>query len=194
MPKKKKSGKSKGGKEELPTSAIVYRGPVQVRKGKEDADLVTTVLNYTTFVYSDSSGKFVYVWGNAPVNGQDWASLAASYAEYRTLAMKLDYFPANRYSKITTACTPIGVVVDRASATVLSTYLAAVGSSSFRMESLEDPWSRTVHMSGVEEAEFLSTSAATDLVWIKTYGELNATTSLYGLVVVTYRVQFRGRK
>lgn len=178
---------------ELPPSALVFRGPIKDIGDRQDLDLHTQTLHYSTFIYSDASGKMTNSYGNAPAPAQDWSSFQSVYREYRTLGFQLRYRPSNRYSKTTTTCNPLATVVDRVSTTALTSYMNAAGYASFAIRSLEDPFDITVNMSGPEEADFLSTGSPVDVNFIKFYSELLSVSTLYGLILIDYKVQFRGR-
>lgn len=188
-----RKGKRHEGKTEVSPSAIVYRGPIGRKVDNSETDTHTQSMHYATFVYADSSSYFKNVYGSSPAQAQDWADMANIYKEYRTLGWKLSYHPSNRYSKVTTLTNPVASVIDRNSSTALTTYQQAAGYASCKIRSLEDPFTITVKMSGVAEAAYVSTASPVSVSIIKFYGELLTASALYGLVLIEYEVQFRGR-
>ncbi len=85
-------------------------------------------------------------------------------------------------------------MIDKATSTAITSLNEAMEYASHRLVSLEDPWSISVKMNGVEEADFQSVLSVGANSWIKTYftGLTNSTT--YGIVFIYFLVQFRGSK
>jgi hypothetical protein len=184
----------KRGMKEISPSSVVYKGPIKRAVDKSATDLHTQTVMYTEFISSSAAGKLISVFSDNLTNFEDFTELKEIYDEYRTLGLRLDYFPCNRYSKTTTLCRPAVSVIDRDDATVLSTYLDSVGASSAKIESLEDPWSREIKMNGIEDASFIDTASTTARQYIKIYADGLSASVEYGMIVLTCLVQFRGRR
>lgn len=130
-----------------------------------------------------------------PSGAPNWASLANVYDEYRVLAAAIHYLPANGYNKIvaTQSCAnPIFVVLDRDSATALTTVSGATSYDSVRMFDLERPFKFNIfRMSGSNEAKFISTAAAATIGAYLLVSVGNTASLTYGTVLVQWLVQFR---
>lgn len=200
MPSSNKSKKKKSkthqstGKKELSAVSLQYSGPIRVRADAKAEDLATINLHYSGFLTSTAAAVINTVWSNDPGYAADWSNFYSIYSEYRVLGMEVMYYPSNRYSKTTTACTPILGVIDRVSATPLSSITQAMAYDSARVLSLEDPWSFKLYMQGSDEAVFVDTTSITVNQSIKLYGDNLSVSTNYGRILIYYLVQFRGRK
>jgi hypothetical protein len=166
---------------------------------------VTAVLFAEGLLTSTAGGTINNVFTSGSATWNNFASYAALYDEFRTLGMELEYFPSNRYTKVTTTCVPVLGVVDRADTTALTSFTNALTYASCRPLSLEDPWtsrreyrgssvpSLTIKMRGVEEAQWLPVASTFNAMAIKLWSTgLTAATS-YGLFLVRGMIQFRGQ-
>jgi len=179
---------------ELSADALEYRGPVRTAADMEQEDLHTTAFSAEFNLASSVGSQIQFVLTSDPSTlVSDWASLAASFEESRTLAIELAFYPSNRYNKTTTTTRPILLLVDRNNGGVIGNYNAGSTHVSARIKSLEDPWKITAKMQGADEAQWTSTSGPTARYWIKTYADGLSASTEYGLCIATYRVQFRGR-
>jgi hypothetical protein len=191
--KKKQKGGRKTAPGELAATALSYHGPVQTKWDKEQGDLHTFCFGFAVACSSDGTGTIANVYGSSPTGVADWSSLAAVFEEFRTLAFEVRYFPNNRYSKVSTTCTPLLGIVDRANNAAFASYNALMSHASHKRLSLEDPWVMIFHMSGSDEAEFQTTNSPTDDGWIKFFSTGLTASTTYGQFFITYRAQFRGR-
>jgi len=156
---------------------------------------------------SNAGGVINAVYDQTMTTANAWTHLAASYDEFRVLAFQVEFFPNNRYTKVTTLCTPLVGVVDRDSNGALLSFAAGFQYASARMLSLEDPWTDAKEYKGssvpalkwkmdsVEDAVFLTTAAPTPTIKgaIKLYGQNLTASTTYGIVLQRFIVQFRGR-
>jgi len=178
---------------EVSSSVTHYTGKIKYPCDDEQQDLHTMEFGEAVPLNSDTSGLISNVYGCAPNGTSDWNSLASVFEEYRVLGFQVEYFPNNRYSKSAVICVPLLGCVDRQSATSILTYAAMMTHASHKRLSLEDPWVIVAKMDNAEEAVFQSTSGPADLYWIKFVSVGNTTSTTYGQLFITYRVQFRGR-
>jgi len=197
--KSKKNGKKGKHWENIPNPsplANIYNGPIVSKASKEEADLVTTTLNFTGGIASTAGGQIDSFYSSDPSSYAlaDWTNLVALYHEYRTLGMRVEFFPNNRYSKAATTCTPAIAVVDRGTSGTLGSYQNAMSHASAKKVSWEDPWMMEARMENVEESQFLPTSGPTALFWIKFYSDGLSVTTTYGRFFVYLLLQMRGRK
>jgi len=203
MPRKgkKKSSSSKRvtpkGFTELSPSALVCHANMLSKvdnKALKQQDLYTERLIYELPCNTDGSGVLATVFGSNPSNCAGWSNLAAAYDEYRTLAIRVKFRPlkfSTGGSTITLA--PIAAVCDYDTATAFASYASAALYSSFQEFSAAVPWSKTILMSGAENAQFLSTGAGSSLMYIKLYSSNNTISLLIGRFEAEYYVQFRGK-
>ncbi len=177
---------------EVSPNAQSYWGPIKEIGAKQQA--VTTT--FTLFDCIDMTSTMAAVlnpsYGSRPDNAPKWAAFSALFEEFRVLGWEIEFQPKDRYSKSTTICVPILAVVDREDATALTSYDQAASYDSARLLSLESPWKVSVHMQNAEESQFQQTSSPASLSYIKFYGDGLSSSTVYGKVFISYKVQFRG--
>lgn len=196
----KKNKRSKGSKGELQNpsaNAQQFNGPIISRNMKEAEEVVAIPMIFTG-VLPSSAGGVIDVGFTSDPNAyglSDWTNLIALYGEYRTLGLEVKFFPQNRYSKTTTTCTPLVVLVDRDAPTAtLGSYQTAASHESAKILSLEDPWAVSAKMQNAEESQFISTAGTTPLYAVKMYADGLTVSTTYGRCFVYLLIQFRGRK
>jgi len=206
MPRKK-SGKTKrrprrSASGNPPTSAIRYMGPI-VNRAELGADqTVIVVSTYASDLASSVGAVIANVYGNDPSSLDDWSSLVAAWAEYRVLGTMFEFYPQNKYSKTTTLTRPLCHVISRDSSSALSGYGIAAAYDSFIMLSLDDETKHgskdypapIARMTSTDESDFLSTASPSAKWWHKLYADTVSASTTYGLVFITYRIQFRTRR
>lgn len=193
VPKKRRTSRS-GMKQFIPeinVNKMEYRGPIIPRQTLESNITETAVLIQETALSSTAGAVIANVFGNSPSSAANWADYNTVYGEYRTLGMRLEYFPTNRYSKTTTTCRLLAVADDRRNSTAYGSYAAICSHQSVRKHSLEDPWRHEIKMSGPEEAQFLAVNGPVSNSWIKLYADGLSVSTEYGILLVYYLVQFR---
>ncbi len=196
----KKNKSVKGGKGELQNpsaNAQQFRGPVISRNMKAAQEVVAIPMIFTGVLPSSAGGVIDVGYTSDPSSYAltDWTNLVALYGEYRTLGLEVKFFPQNRYSKTTTTCTPLVVLVDREAPTAtLGSYQVAASHESAKILSLEDPWAVSAKMQNAEESQFLATSGPTPLYAVKMYADGLTVSTTYGRCFVYLLIQFRGRK
>lgn len=180
----------------VPPDALVYYGPVVSQAAKQELDIVETNINFTGAISSDAGGLIDSSYSDDPSSYGvgDWTNFAGDWHEYRSLGIKVEFFPYNRYSKTTTVCTPFIVVGDRAVAGTLGSYQAAMDHASATKHSIEDPWTKEIRMNGSEEAQWKSTASPVATKWIKFFSTGLSVSTAYGRFFVYNLIQGRGRK
>lgn len=173
-----------------------YHGPIVSKAEKEEVDSITLPLNFTGVITSSAGGVIDASYSTDPSSYAlaDWTNIAGTWHEYRVLGMRMEFFPNNRYSKTSTVCTPMIVVIDRASAGLLGSYQAAMDHSSAKKVSLEDPWVKEYRMSNVAESAFIPVGSPVAHAWIKFYADSLSVSTQYGRAFVYLLLQVRGRK
>lgn len=198
--KRGKKKKSPGGKGELPNpsaNAQTYHGPIVSRNMREAEELVSIPLIFTGTVSSTAGAVIDAYYSSDPASYglTDWTNLSGLYGECRTLGLRVEFYPNNRYSKTTVNCTPLMVLVDRDTPTAaLGSYQTAASHESARVLSLEDPWKEEARMQNAEESQFQSVSGTTPFYSIKFYADSLSVSTTYGRMFVHLVIQFRGRK
>ncbi len=183
---------------ETPVNAITYRGPFNSPALMEASDLHTFVLVFNGTIASDGTGKIQTVFDcySQASSAADWAGLTGLFKEYRILGFKIIYSPWNQYSKPTTVTTaPLRSVIDRTSSTALASLSDASSYSSNKIHSLENAFSRSVRMDGVDESQWILSSgspATTSRLYIKFFANGLSNTTTYGDYTSYIVVQFRG--
>jgi hypothetical protein len=192
-PRKPRKGKTQGKLFKEPSSkSISYNGPVRLASADAEQSLHSLQLVNEFQLTSNSGGVINNVFPSSPNGCADWSSLALVFDEYRTLGFQVEFYPDNRYTKVTTNCTPLVCVVDRDNAAALTTYTIGAQYESCKFESVEDPWIRKVKMNGIEDSGFVNTTSPVPTFYIKLYGQNESVSTTYGLIIIRYLVQFRG--
>lgn len=192
MPKKHKKSEK-----EVSADSQEYKGPIILKAMKQEEELYTVPLIFTGLLTSSAGGVLDAYYSSDPTSYAltEWTALAGLYGEYRTLGLEVRFYPHNRYSKTTTTCTPLVVLVDRESPSALSgSYQTAAAHESSEIKSLEDPWKRSAKMQNTEESAFKSTASASVLFSVKFYADGLTVSTVYGRVFVNLLLQFRARR
>ncbi len=182
---------------ELAATSQVYKGPVILKPMKEEQELYTVPLVFTGLITSTAGGIIDAYYSSDPNSYAltEWTNLIALYGEYRVLGLEVRFYPFNRYSKSTTVCTPLAVLIDREAPTsTLGSYQTAASHESSRILSLEDPWKESAKMQNTDESTFLSTSSTVPKYSIKFYADGLSVSTTYGRVFVNLLIQFRARR
>jgi hypothetical protein len=202
MESKKKNKKSKGGsnRREFPhplPGVAVYKGPLKIKSQRDEVMTEVTTMNFTGLITSTAGGVIDSNYTSDPNSYglTDWTNLVALYHEYRTLGIRVEFYPYNRYSKTTVVCTPAIAVTDHATPTsTLGGYQTAMSHESAKKVSWEDPWVMEARMSGIEESGFISTAGTTALFSVKYYSDGLSVSTVYGRFFVYVVLEMRGRK
>lgn len=199
--KKSKIGKKSKGKNpsqnlSVSATALAFNGPIRSEASKEELDVVETTINFTGQIASTAGAIIDSQFSDDPSSYAvtDWTNFAGTWHEYRSLGIRVEFHPYNRYSKTTTICTPFIVVADRATSGTLGSYQAAMDHASATKHSIEDPWVKEIRMNGTEEATWKSTAGPTATKWIKFYADGLSVSTTYGRFFVYNLIQGRGRK
>jgi len=194
-----------GAADSMSASKIFYDGPVSIPRQSLQEHVVVTSQFFEGVFSSTAAGVIANVYTNDPTNTVEWSSISSVFDEFRVLGFDIEYFPLNRYSKTTTVCTPGVGVIDHNTVTALGSLTAGFQHESCRVLSLEDPWTSRKDFAGnkapplkwrmaaAEEAVFTSTSGTLSNSSIKFYFSGLTVSTQYGIVLLRFIVQFRGR-
>jgi len=192
--------------QETPPGAVSYRGPMRVPRGLDNLSTKTVILHRADDCVSSGAGVIVGAVSTNPNGTANWADWVQVFDEFRVLAVEVEFFPRNRYSKTTTVCVPGYAAIDHSDSTAPSGATELQEHESCRIMSLEDPWTDRTdfagskqpslkwRMNGIEESQFLNTSSFTQVPGaIKYYFSNLSNSTIYGLFFTNYIVQFRGQ-
>jgi len=173
------------------TDVLTYSGPVNMPQ--EQLSVIDLV--YDAPVATGAPGTLADRLDDYPINSPDWVNVAALFAEYRVLAMRVRFVPNVTGATIGTLLyAPFVVVLDLTSNTTpLASYAIASGYAIQRVTSLNEPWTMFHRMSGTEESTFVSTATPLIDYSFKTFATGLTASSNYGRYFIYYRCQFRGR-
>jgi len=174
-----------------PSSLVTYTGPLFARQ----ENVTTFDLIYDGPVTANSTGVIAVAIGDWPISSPDWASVVALYAEYRVLAMTLEFNPIVLGAVIGTQTYNVLYIVWDAqdTATVLTSYTQAANYPAKTCRAINARQRIFHRMSGVQESEFgLTNSPLLDYTF-KLYADSLTNNAVYGRITVTYHCQFRGR-
>ncbi len=211
----KRKGRNQGGRKESrkrsrrasgvrsdPGSMVAYRGPIIPRSFSAGTDTFTTPIIETYIARGDGVGVLstydgatdAYGFGSNPVSTGSFSYLALAFAEYRTVAMRVEFVPDNMY-QTASATKMIVIVCDRSnSLSLLASYTAAASYPNHKTNTFQKKWSFTARMAQIEESVFTPVGAPVSYYVIKWYCAGLATTTTYGRWIVTRTIEFRGRK
>jgi hypothetical protein len=201
MNKKNPSGLKWINTKELDPGEVAFLGPIRTPQDATETSLMTTVIMADTTLSSDTSGNITTVFTSSPATvgggvtlAPGWSGLAGSWDEYRTLGYELTYVPFDKYNRgVSVFTVPLVAVADYDSSSPLLNYVSADQYSSQKYLSLDEKWTYSVRMSGIENSEFTSTAAPFAFYWLKLFGTGATVSTAYGKLFIRYRVQFRGR-
>lgn len=132
--------------------------------------------------------------GSNLVNAQDWSVLTSVFDEFRLMGSHIQVHPWNKYSKATTISPPIVMVYSDADSTALTFY---ANNSPYMMGSnCDDLFARGMTTKKPNDPlpanGWNTVSAAGSLTGGYKFYSTGATASTnYGLILVTYHVEFR---
>lgn len=180
-------------------TALIYRGPTQMPKAKQEDDTWVTQINIINAVASTAGGVIntVFTPASQIQSSSDWASLAALWNEFRILSVRVQLIPWNKYNlPSTTIAAPVYSVIDRSTTTALASLSSVANYNSAEQHEPSTKIVRVAKMEDVEEAIWTSTSTApaNDTQFhVKLYSAGNSNSTIYYDYFNSYMVQFRGR-
>lgn len=191
---------NKANKVNISPTALVYRGPLQMPKAKQEDDTWTTQVNIINTIVSSAGGVIATVFSPASQvqSSSDWVSLAALWNEWRVLSARVELIPWNKYNTpTTTVAAPLYSVIDRQSTTAIGSLATVANYNSAEAHEPSTKVIRVAKMEDLGEAEWqdVGSAAATSSQFnIKLFSSGNTATTTYYDYFNSYMVQFRGRK
>jgi hypothetical protein len=179
------------------SSSLSYSGPTVPRVVARQEQLDEKVLSILVNVDTAGTGNFSQPIGlqGSVSSAPNWSSLSAVYDEYRVLAVRVHFTPANGYNKLVATQTcpnPIFFALDRDSVTTVSSNNTMLSYDSVKSFDIERPFTYDVFkMSGARESAFITTASPVNLgSYVNWF--TGATPSLhYGVLLCQFLVQFR---
>jgi len=179
-----------------PDSLVSYKGPLRLPPIKQDSITVELIQYYGTPNPTATLASDAHFVAN-PSTAQDWSEWANIYGEYRTLALSAEWCPYNTgpIGTTTTLTSPFYVLWDHNAATA-NTALTTIASA-MEPQMMCFPTTQqfvySTKMQGVDEANFVSTAAPTNVYGIKTLVTNSASFTLLGDFIIRRVVQFKSR-
>jgi len=185
---------------EWPIASVNFRGPIRTPASLRGQDLHTITLQSDGSLTSDAAGLCQHVYANkpdAPGSGlgacAQWTQLSQTFDEYRVLAYEIEYIPFDRYNRGAIITTPVVVVLDYDTATVLGSYGIADSYESARTKSLDTPWRVRISMNGIENSTFVNSLATTSTFFLKMFSSGLTPSTPYGKIFYRARIQFKNK-
>lgn len=179
-------------------AAVVYNGPVRMMETGVPNDAIVARLATVSIGVTGSANGLQTVANNLGVTAStDWASFANTYDEYRVLGFELDWlpnYPGGNASVV--QASGIRFSTHSSDTYTLPNLDVCVQHADWKPFYTGTPFKQEWKMAAEEEAVFYATASPNSTL----LGQIFATapsatsTSAYGQAVVTYAVQFRGRK
>lgn len=193
VPRKKKGKRRSREARSEPTMATThYMGPLPPLAEQ----LVTTSMCEIVAATSNGAGVLNQQFPDNPTLATDFGNFQTVFAEYRVLALTIEYIPSVEGSTINLLLyNPLYVVEDLTSGTVaLGSYAVAANYPRQRHCSLSSRMKLTHRMSGVAEATFVSNLTPVINYSFKFYADTLSLNSTYGQFECHWLIQFRGRE
>lgn len=154
-------------------------------------------MNFSSNATSSSGGKFDGAWITSQVTScTDWSSFASVYQEYRVVAMEVKWL--NRYnSTYTTTITPgFGAMAVYHIPTVPTAISIdeVVQNANHKLWNTGRPLTMEWRARGTEEMAWMTTATSSSHGGIQVYAEGCTASTLLGCWILTFTVEFRGRK
>ncbi len=200
MAKKKKEKKSKQNYAEVgpSQSANAYNGPIVPRPMKRQIDTEMRLFGDASTITASAGGVDVTVYGSDPTSSTQWSASSSNWDEYRTLAVKIQFVPANKRNQTVSVAYAgsVGVlwtVFDLNNITALASVQAAAEYASAEFGSASDGHTRELRAEGKELMSWNPTTGGpTYNMYIKTRFENCNASTVIGYMWTRRLVQFRG--
>ncbi len=174
-----------------------YSGPIHLRSGGLDALITRANLCFSSNATSSSGGKFDGAWLSSQVTScTDWTAYSSVYQEYRVVAMEvrwLNRFNETYSSSISPGFGAMAVYHIPTVPTAISID-EVVQNSNHKLWNTGRPLTMEWRARGTEEMAWITTSTSSSHGGIQVYAEGCTASTLLGCWILTFTVEFRGRK
>lgn len=181
-------------------NALAYRGPLRAPATSTGNETETYQINFAATLSSSGTGTLTTVFnpGTQVTSSPDWTNITALWEEYRILSWDCTMQPWNKnYGPTTNVLPPLYSVIDRNTATALTSLADAIGYNSVQIHCSSDMVHRSAKMTGQDESVWISTGsspATTGQAYLKLWGSAYSNSiNLFDYHMV-YLVQVKGRK
>jgi len=175
------------------TTVSLYTGPL--RTTEECPTVIDLLFDFA--VTSSAGGVIAFNMADFPSASPDWANVAATFSEYRVLAMSVKFVPNVTGASLGALLyAPLYAVWDAqgsTSAAALTSYAQATGYNSLKTYSLNWPFVIAHKMSSLEEGTFAETTSTLIDYEFKFFSTGLTASTNYGRIIVDWHCQFRGR-
>lgn len=176
---------------------LVYTGPIHLRSGGLDSRITRANMCFSSNASSSAGGKFDGAWITSQATScTDWSSFAAVYQEYRVVAMEVKWL--NRYNNTynATAAPGFGAMAVYHIPTIptATSIDEVVQNSNHKLWNTGRPLTMQWRARGTEEMAWMTTATSSSHGGIQVYAEGASASTLYGCWILTFTVEFRGRK
>lgn len=192
--------KRRNPKSRVPSSAAVqYQGPTKELRDAQDGIVVE--LRLTQSVASGGGTSLNYSLNTDPSAADNWSEYSTAWGEYRVLAMTAVYEPLKSCSLYAGAASTyeaqapaIHSVYHQFTAPTTTNYATAWSVGDSIVSHVTKRSSRVWRMSESREAVFNPTSTpVTTIYGVSYFADGVTTATTYGIMFITYLVQFRSR-
>ncbi len=190
-PKKARNGRSAN-------ALTAYNGPIHLptKDGLDDTPIKVN-LSFTSQISASGAGIIAGYVANSDVTvSSDWSSFAATYQEYRVLGIEVKYMNYFNGSYSSSLLQGAGAICSNHVSTI------AAPSSLDQVVQVADhkPWRTSTPVvkawraRGTEELAFTPTSTTATHGGVQYYATVGTPSAFYGIIYITFIVEFRSRK
>jgi hypothetical protein len=168
----------------------MYSGPVPQRTAENG---IVALLRENASFASGTGTSFVSVLDNNPSGADNWTEYSNAWAEYRVLAIRVEYEPIQVVNTAAVTAAPlVHSVIHQPSLSPPANYGQAFSAGDAKLGNTMRKFVRTWRMSGTAEATYQNTLAPSATSLTVASSAFGLTTGVtYGIAFITYLVQFR---
>jgi len=195
----KKEMANKGKKNQQKVTKLdvgIYTGPIVLTSSKTNSHVIKGNLGNSLVVTSSAGGVVANVYSSDPTTSSNWGANSSNFDEYRTLGIRVSFYPYDRYAPgILTATRPLAIVADHNGSNPVTSWADVTSyESGYLIKNIGDPWVKELRMHDIGEGVWINTaSAPTNAFYIKLWADTLTASTSYGRVIITWLVEFRGR-
>lgn len=177
-----------------PTAQLTYRGQIPTRTSERGITVILRQVSAQTTAVAGTTLNLLL--GNNPSSSDNWADYAAAWTQYRVLGIRFEWQPYQNTSS--TGVTPLNygshvhTILHQTAAPSTNTVANCFSSGDSKVTQFYKPYVRVWKMLDQNEASWIATSApASTSYTFSSYANNLTINSTYGVMFVTYFVQFR---
>lgn len=172
---------------------LSYRGPIPTRTAENGA---VVLLREIATLSTGAGTSFNSIIDNNPSGCDNWSEYSTSWSEYRVLGIRFEYVPQFAVNTAVVNVSPlVHCILHMKSNPAITSYPQAFSYGDSHLGHVCRRRLMEWRMSTPEEASFLDTNAPAGVAVAYTnYAEGLTTATQYGILFVTYLVQFRNAR